>query len=118
MDEDEAASSTGPGTLIEKEVAKAVVNITIVILLESLRLMGGGANDDVGAVVDKGAEKIDLIASGRIGIVAGGVFASVDVFVALIVLYIDNDEVSTFFGGGDVGLGFGRGVKIGTRSIV
>lgn len=57
MDEDETASGAGPPDLVEKEVAEAVIDSTITVELESLRLVGGGADDDIGAEIDEMTEK-------------------------------------------------------------
>ena len=80
--------------------------------------MGGSSDDDVGAEVDETAEETNLVTSGRAGIVAGRIFAGIDIAITFEELDIDDDKVSTFLRGGDVGLGFLVGVKIGAGGIV
>lgn len=118
MNEDKATGCAWPPTLVEEKIAEAIINLAAVILFESLGLMSGSANDNIGAEVDEMAEKLDLIAGGRVGIVAGGVFGGEDVTVTFVVLNVDDDEVSALFGGSDIGGGFFFGVEIGAWRIV
>ena len=113
VNEDEAAGGAGPPILVKEEVAEAVINGAAAVELVGLGLMGGGANDEIGAEVNEMAEEADLVAGGGVGIVAGGILGSIDVFIAFVVLDVNDHEITTGFGGGDVVCGGFFYVEIG-----
>ena len=69
--ENEGAGGARPPRLIEEEVAEAVVDGAVAVEFEGLGLVGGGADDEVGAEVDQVAEEADLVAGAGVGEVAG-----------------------------------------------
>lgn len=59
-----------------------------------------------------------MVASRRVGVVAGGVFVGASVGIAFVILDIDDDEIPAGFSGGNVAFGFFFGVEVGAWGVV
>lgn len=88
MFQNEAPRRPRPPNLVEKQVPEPIINRTIIIQFESLRLMRARPDHDIRPEIDKVSEKSDLIPRRRIRAITSRVFLFRRIGIAFVILHI------------------------------